>query len=305
MDVAVIIVSWNVRGLLADCLQSVYTALSAGDLHGSVWVVDNGSTDGSVAMVQEAYPQANLIANADNPGFGMANNQGMAAASGCWPGYYCLLNPDTVVRPDALRTLIDFLDRHPTVAMAGARLVYGDGRFQHSAFAFPGLMQLLFELFPLPARLYESGWNGRYPRERFRPEHEPFPIDHPLGATMMVRADVAQQSGGFDPLFHMYCEEIDWSWRIRKAGWEIYAVPAAEVVHYGGESTGQIAATSLLHLWQSRAKLYFRHYGRWRFWLARALVQMGMARKMVQTADLERQAVYEEIMHTWRTIAEE
>lgn len=305
MDVAIIIVSWNVRALLADCLRSVYADLEASGLEGQVWVVDNASTDGSIGMVRDAFPQAHLIANHENCGFGAANNQGMVAAAAAQPRYFLLLNPDTIVQPGAIRRMAAFLDAHPKAAMAGARLVYGDGRFQNSAFAFPGLLQLVFELFPMPARLYESRLNGRYSQHRFQPQQPPFPIDHPLGATMMVRASVAVQTGGFDPLFHMYCEEIDWCWRIWKAGWSIYAVPAAEVVHFSGESTGQTPVTSLLNLWQSRARLYYRHHAVWRFVAARWLVRLGMKRWLAQSADPQRAAALRQIIHTWQEIDRE
>jgi N-acetylglucosaminyl-diphospho-decaprenol L-rhamnosyltransferase len=198
IDVAVIIVSWNVRDYLVNCLRSVYAELQRARLQGAVWVVDNASTDGTVPLLEDLFPQLNVIANQQNRGFGGANNQGMEAAYTQNPRYFFLLNPDTVLQPGSLRALVDCLDQRPRAGMAGARLVYGDGRFQHSAFYFPGLSQLAFDLFPLPARLYGSRWNGRYPESYFSTDHEPFRIDHPLGATMLVRADVAVQTAGFD-----------------------------------------------------------------------------------------------------------
>ncbi len=129
-----------------------------------MWVVDNRSTDGTPELVADLFPQVNLIVNDSNPGFGAANNQGMQAAA-YQPRYYFLLNPDTVVRPGALKNLTNFLDTTPQAGMAGARLVYGDGRFQHSAFAFPGLSQLVFDLFPLPGWLkYGKEWPTADPR---------------------------------------------------------------------------------------------------------------------------------------------
>ncbi|MFQ5421720.1 MAG: glycosyltransferase family 2 protein, partial [Anaerolineae bacterium] len=212
-------------------MQAVFAEIEASGLRAEVWVVDNHSQDNSVRMVQQQFPQVHLIANAHNPGFGAANNQGMRAAGAKRPSYYFLLNPDTLMQSGSLRALVDCLAERPSAGMAGARLVYGDGRFQHSAFAFPGLGQLLFDLFPMPARLYESRWNGRYPQTMFNADHAPFAVDHPLGAAMMLRAAVATRTGGFDERFHMYCEEIDWAWRIREAGWPVFVVPAAEIVH--------------------------------------------------------------------------
>ena len=116
---------------------------------------------------------------------------------------------------------------------------------------------------------------------------------------MLVRKDVAETTHGFDEAFHMYCEEIDWSWRVRESGWEILTVPAAEIVHYGGESTSQIPATSLLNLWKSRAMLYRKHHGRVRLALASWMVRRKMASRAAKTSDPELQAAYREIVSHW------
>jgi GT2 family glycosyltransferase len=302
LDIAVIIVSWNVRDYLSDCLRSLCGEFDRSRLRGRIWVVDNASTDGTVALLADLFPQVQVIVNQSNAGFGAANNQGMQAAAAEHPRYYFFLNPDTLVRPGALGKLVKCLDERPGAGMAGARLIYSDGRFQHSAFAFPGLKQLIFDLFPLPPRLYESRLNGRYPRRYYRPNRPPFPIDHPLGATMLVRADVAESTQGFDESFHMYCEEIDWSWRVRQAGWEIYAVPSAEIVHYGGESTRQIPARSLVNLWHSRAQLYQKHHGRWRLRLASWLVRRRMKRQAAKATDPALRAAYEQIVAIWEAV---
>lgn len=300
IDIAVIIVSWNVRDYLANCLRSVFAEFGRSGLTGEVWVVDNASTDGTVELLEDLFPQVHLIANPHNPGFGAANNQGMQAAAAYTPRYYFLLNPDTLVRRGALGQLVGCLEERPNAGMAGARLVYGDGRFQHSAFYFPGLAQLAFDLLPLPSRLYESRLNGRYARTYYHPQNPPFKIDHPLGATMLVRANVAEATKGFDESFFMYCEEIDWCWRIREGGWEIYSVPSAEIVHYSGESTRQVAARSIINLWRSRAQLYRKHHSRWKLWLASRLVTWRMKKLAVKTADPELRHAYQEVTSIWK-----
>jgi hypothetical protein len=223
----------------------------------------------------------------------------MKAASESKPRYYFLLNPDTFIRPGAIQELVACLDERPKAGIAGARLIYGDGRFQHSAFYFPGLGQLMFDLMPMPARLYESRLNGRYARRLYQPRRNPFRVDHPLGATMMVRADVAESTQGFDEYFHMFCEEIDWSWRVRDAGWEIYTVPSAEVIHYGGESTSQVPADSMINLWRSRARLYRKHHGRIRYALASRLVSRAMERRAAQSNDPEQRQAYKQVATIW------
>lgn len=299
LDLAIIIVSWNVRDYLRDCLTSVYAELHRSGITGAVWVVDNGSTDGTLSLLKNLFPQVRLITNQENVGFGAANNQGMKAAAAESPRYYFLLNPDTLVRVGAFKKMLTFMDARPDVGVAGARLVYGDGRFQHSAFAFPGLRQLVFDLFPLPSRFYDSRWNGRYPRTYYRSDSQPFAVDHTLGATMMVRRDVAEATGGFDEAFHMYCEEIDWSWRIREAGWAIYTVPAAEVVHFGGESTKQIPARSVINLWGSRAQLYQKHYGPLKRRLAARLATLGLRRHAAASADPSLKEAYLHAAALW------
>lgn len=300
LDVAVVIVSWNVRDYLANCLRSLYGEIDSSGLTAEVWVVDNASTDGTVELLADLYSDVRLIVNVENSGFGAANNLGMGAAAADDPRYYFLLNPDTLLGRGALTQLVSCLDARPRAAVAGARLVYGNGRFQHSGFRFPGLAQLAFDLFPLPDRLYESRLNGRYPRHNYVATAEPFAVDHPLGASMLVRADVVAATGGFDESFHMYCEEIDWCWRIADAGWEIYVVPRAEIIHYGGESTKQVQALSEINLWRSRAQLYQKHHGRLKNTLATYLVQAGMNRKLAKTKNAELQRAYREIAAMWQ-----
>lgn len=256
MDLSVIIVSWNVKGLLAECLASIYAALDKSSLQCEVLVVDNASSDGSPKMVNERFPQALLLANAENKGFAAANNQGMALAQG---RLVLLLNPDTVVRNHALDTLVQFMDETPLAGMAGPCLVYPDGRFQHAAFRFPSLAQAFFDFFPLHHRLLESPLNGRYSRSLYD-AGRPFVIDHPLGACMMVRRQAIDEVGGMDEGFFMYCEEVDWAMRIKRAGWQIYCVPAAEIVHYAGQSTQQFRDEMFVALWRSRFRLYAKHY---------------------------------------------
>jgi N-acetylglucosaminyl-diphospho-decaprenol L-rhamnosyltransferase len=278
MDLSVAIVSWNVRELLAGCLASLYRSLQQSSLECEVLVVDNASSDGSADMVATRYPQAQLIANEDNRGFAAANNQALAQTTG---RYVLLLNPDTELRGDALQLLLDFMEETPSAGMAGPRLLYGDGGFQHAAFRFPSLMQAFFDFFPLHHRLQESRWNGRYPRSAYLSGY-PFAVDHPLGACMLVRRATIEQVGGMDEQFFMYCEEVDWAMRMWHAGWEIYCVPAAEVVHYAGQSTRQFRDAMFVALWRSRFRLFAKHYGSTYNWAVRRIVRLGLWREETQ-----------------------
>jgi GT2 family glycosyltransferase len=275
-DLAVLVVSWNVRDLLRACLASVYRDLAASGLQAQVWVVDNASQDGSPTMVRADYPRAHLLLSRSNLGFAGGNNLALREMEAHGPPrYVLLLNPDTELQTGALRALVDFMDAHPRAGVAGARLYYGDGTFQHGAFGFPGLWQILFDLYPLPGRWYESRLNGRYPRAWYE-RSAPFPVDHPLGAALMARWEAIRQVGLLDEAFHMYCEEIDWCARFKRGGWQIYCVPGARVIHHAGQSTRQVRVESFVNLWRSRRRLFDKHYGPLKNWLARRLVRAGM-----------------------------
>jgi len=314
LDLAIVIVSWNVRELLAACLASVYESPESSTLRGAVWVVDNASTDGSAGMVRERFPQARLMTNETNVGFAAANNQalramGFASADGHeLPRYVLLLNPDTQVLDDALATMVRFLDGNPLAGVAGAKLLYPDGHLQHSAFAFPTLAQAFLDFFPLHHRLLNSRLNGRYPR-RFYERGEPFTVDHPLGAALMARGEAIQEVGLLDERFFIYCEEIDWCMRMKKAGWGIYCVPRAEVVHHEAKSTRQVRGEMFAALWKSRYLLFEKHYGRFYQWAVHRIVRLGLrAEKRRALAAHERgeisEAELESCLAAYRTVAE-
>jgi len=282
-DFSIIIVSFNTRQLLKECLDSVYASLAESTLVSEVIVVDNASRDGSAAMVRKHFPQVRLIANQENRGFAAANNQALRALGYGTedtphpqpPEYVILLNPDTIVGGSALTTLVRFMDENPRAGACGARLLHSDGSFQHSAFAFPTLLQVFLDFFPINYRLTDSRVNGRYPRHLYQ-AGEPFPIDHPLGATLMVRREAIEQVGLLDEQFFIYCEEIDWCLRIKAAGWGIWCVPEAEIVHHVARSTGQFRDEMFVALWKSRSELFEKHYSRLFQWTAQRIVRLGL-----------------------------
>jgi GT2 family glycosyltransferase len=317
-DLAIVIVNWNVREMLAGCLRSVRADLTTSGLTAEIRVVDNASTDGSVEMLRRDFPDIELIASDKNLGFAAGNNAALRAMSfdtppaeaARLPAAVLLLNPDTEIHPGALRTLTDFFDNTPEAGVAGARLLYGDGSFQHSAFDFPGLWQLAIELLPVPGRLVESRLNGRHSRSLYE-QGQPFRVGHPLGAAMGARAEAISQVGLLDEGFHMYAEEVDWCRRIVAAGWAAYCVPAATITHYGGQSTTQVESDSFVNLWTSRRRFYGKHYRPLKVWLAAQIVRLGMARKAAQDraavrreelapeTAAERQQCYDRVVKIW------
>jgi N-acetylglucosaminyl-diphospho-decaprenol L-rhamnosyltransferase len=284
MDLVIVIVSYNTRDLLADCLESALGSLERSGLDGEIWLVDNASSDGSAEMVRQRFPAVQLIAHHQNLGFAAGNNLALRTMDfGLWgepdqeilSRYVLFLNPDTRVVGDAFGALVRFMDGTPQAGAAGARLVHGDGSFQHSAFAFPGLAQIFFDFFPLHHGLLDSRLNGRYPRKRYQ-AGRPFPVDHPLGAALMVRAETLVRLGGFDEQFFMYCEEIDLCRRIKAASWEIYCVPQAEIVHLVAQSTRQFRHQMFVALWRSRFLMFEKHETAAFCWAARRLVRLGL-----------------------------
>jgi N-acetylglucosaminyl-diphospho-decaprenol L-rhamnosyltransferase len=300
VSLGIIVVSYRVCDLLRACLAATYAGLARSPwLEARVIVVDNASGDGSAEMVAAEFPAAKLIASERNLGFAGGNNLALRALgfgpegspqlepSGLTasaarpragrPDFVLLLNPDTEPQADAIGYMVSFLQQNPRAGGAGARLEYPDGRFQHGAFAFPGLLQLCFDLFPpRPRRLLETRLNGRYRRSIYD-AGIPFPVDFPLGAALMVRREAIDAAGLLDEGYFMYAEEVDWCWRIRKTGWRFSCVPAARVIHHGGASTGQFRGHSFVNLWRSRQRLYRRFYGPLRRWAASRLVRIGMA----------------------------
>ena len=277
--IGIVVVSFNTRELLRRCLASTAGAPFAIE----IVVVDNASSDGTGAMVREEFGDVRLVANTTNRGFAAATNQGILTLAD-HNDFILLLNPDAALRPDALAHLVHFMRAHPRVGVCGARLVYPDGRLQAGAFRFPTLLMAFFDLFPprgpLLGRLYDSYLNGRYPEEQ---NDLPFPIDHPLGAAMLIRAETLAEVGLLDEGYWLYAEEVDWCWRCRRAGWAIWQVPAAVVVHVGGASSSQFRSRSFVALHRARSRFVrkwqsagYRHWYAW-------IVRLGMVAATLRT----------------------
>lgn len=239
VDVSVVIVTYNVREFLEQALRSVERA-SAG-LAVETWVVDNDSADGSAEMVREQFPDVRLVANEENVGFAVANNQALREAAG---RYVLVLNPDTILQEDTLRRLVAFMDAHPDAGAAGCRILNPDGTFApESRRAFPTPAVAFYRIAGLSRLFPHSPTFGRY-NLTYLPVDEVCEVDALSGSCMMVRreamwgrADAEGAAGLFDEAFFMYGEDLDWCYRIQQAGWRIYYTPDTQIVHYKGEST--------------------------------------------------------------------
>ena len=280
----VVVVSYNTVDLLDRCLSSLVAELPRAPSPADVWVVDNASRDGSADMVRERHGWARLLALHANVGYAAAANIALRAFMGQRSGpapegpptdWSLVLNADAALEHGALAGLISALSDDPRAAVAGPRLRFPDGRFQHGAFRFPGLMQTWLDLFP-QARLADSALNGRYP-PRLYDSGLPFVVDFPLGACMLVRTAAMRGVGLMDEGFFLYCEEVDWCRRFRAAGHIALCVPEAVVTHHSGASTGPAGPSVRAALWQSRLRYFAKHEPAWRYALLAVSIHVGLA----------------------------
>jgi GT2 family glycosyltransferase len=246
---AVVVVNHNTRAQLRECLATVPAEVE-------LVVVDNDSRDDSVRMVRSHFPQAEVIANRFNPGYGGGANQGVRR---CRASYALVLNSDTLIRPGALDALAVYLDQNPQVGLAGPCLRNWDGSLQPSCFPVPGTMRWLVENDPLGRLL---GWLPAAGRRsyRFNPPRQAGPAPWVLGAALGVRRSAFEEVGGFDESFFMYFEEVDLCMRLRLAGWEVHYVPEAEIVHLGAASTSQLRGEMAVEHFRSTLRFYQRYY---------------------------------------------
>lgn len=232
MKISVVIVNYNVRHFLEQCLISVFRALEGID--GEVFVVDNNSVDGSCAMVREKFPMAKLIENKQNTGFSKANNQAIRLSTA---EYVLLLNPDTVVEEDTFRKVLSFMDATPECGALGVQMVDGDGQFlPESKRGLPTPWVAFYKIFGLATLLPGSRKFGKY-HLSYLDKNQNHSVEVLSGAFMLLRKSVLDKIGLLDEDFFMYGEDIDLSYRVLKAGYRNYYFADTRIIHYKGEST--------------------------------------------------------------------
>jgi len=267
VEISVIIVSFNTRGLLRNCLES----LQQHGGHLQVIVVDNHSTDASVEMVRDEYPEVRLIANSENTGFAKANNQGIREAQG---KFVLLLNSDTVVRPGALPAMANFLKTQPNAGGVTGRVLNADGSRQACVSCRPGPAMLLFRLSGLShlvrgdrgrrrLRRYLGWLLGSTVRSYLDPygvEDSALEVENISAASLMLRREAIADVGLLDENFFMYFEDIDYCMRLQGAGWKLYYLPAGEIVHLVGQSSGGRMRNYSTHSYRSLFYFYRKYY---------------------------------------------
>ena len=257
VELSVVIVSYNVRDFLDQCLTSLERALRG--INAEVWVVDNASTDGSAAMVRRRYPWVRLLENRENVGFARANNQALRRARG---RYLCLLNPDTLVQENTFRVLLDFLRERNDVGMVGCKILNPDGTLQLACRrSYPTPWVAFTKLVGLSRLFPRSRLFGRYNLTYLDPD-EVHPVEAISGSFMLFRRELLDDVGYLDESYFMYGEDLDYCYRTRQAGWQIYYVPHTQVVHFKGESWKRSQLDRLRHFYQAMRLFVKRHFHR-------------------------------------------
>ena len=233
MDVSVIIVNWNVRDFLRDCLRSVYQQTR--DIAFEIIVVDNASSDGSVEMLKREFPQVKLLDNSENKGFAAASNQGMAIAKG---RYFLLLNPDTVILDNAIAKTVAFADKRSEAAVTACRVLSQDGSLQRTCSMYPSLLNMFLEDVFLSKIFAKNHFFGRE-RMTWWQYDDVREVDVVAGSFMLVRKEAIDKVGVMDERFFMYSEDTDWCYRFKNAGWKIVFTPVSKIVHCGDKSSEQ------------------------------------------------------------------
>jgi GT2 family glycosyltransferase len=257
VKLSVIIVNYNVCYFLEQALLSVRRAVHKLGQPVEVFVVDNNSADGSVAMVRARFPEVMLIANHDNPGFSKANNQALRLATG---EYQLLLNPDTVVEEDTFRACCDFMDAHPDGGGLGVKMLDGQGRFlPESKRGLPTPMVAFYKIFGLAALFPRSRTFGRY-HLGFLDDDKAHEIEVLSGAFMLMRKAALDQVGLLDEDYFMYGEDIDLSYRLMLGGWKNYYFPGTRIIHYKGESTKRTSVNYVFVFYRAMVIFARKHF---------------------------------------------
>ncbi len=241
MDLSIVIVSWNSFAELRDCIGSLVGQADE-DFSYEIILVDNASSDDSVALVQKCFPVVRIIANYENKGFAGASNQGILASTG---RFVLLLNPDSVVESGVLKGIITFMDAAPDAGACGCKLLESDKSLQYSARCFPHLSDVLMSL-PGISRIIP---NNHYKREYLMMnwDHRRIrTVEWISGACLVMRREAIAQVGLLDERFFMYCEDMDWCFRLFKTSWKIYYLPHLTIVHHRGASSSQTAPRMIL-----------------------------------------------------------
>jgi GT2 family glycosyltransferase len=264
VTVSIIIVSFNTKDLLRACLQSVLVSEDwliaehalrhrQGSLSAELIVIDNASADGSAAMVRDEFPWVQLIINQNNSGFARANNQGIAAAHG---EFVLLLNSDTATIAGAIGSMVKFARQMERVGVVGAQLLNTDRSLQPSGRDFPRFGNLWRDLLPIPSSLRRATRSSTERRDYAATSE----VDEVPGAVMLIRRKALEGDGGLNEEYFFFGEDVDLCWSMRKRGWSVFYLPAAQVVHHGGGSHSRVGSERISLMAQRSLYLLFKRH---------------------------------------------
>jgi len=255
MKLSIIIVNWNVRENIINCLESIKENPPREEFE--TIVVDNGSNDGSISAIKDNFPDVTIIANSDNRGFAAANNQGINKSQG---QYILMLNPDTIVHPGSLDKLINFMQENKDIGICGPRILNDDGTIQASVRHLPTFRAALYRNTIFRALgVFRKNYQ-RYVMADFRYDRQ-MDVDHVKGAAMMTRRAAMEKVGGMDEKFFMCYEEFDFCLRVKQAGWRVVFTPEISITHFGARSASQIPIELRAMSIESMLKYFRKHRG--------------------------------------------
>lgn len=255
VDLSIIIVSWNVADILAECLDSIYSAHHMHRLE--VIIVDSASTDHTLDMLHERYSQVIVLQQTENVGYTRGNNIGLEAAKG---RFVLLLNPDTVILGDALANMLHYMSTNPDVGILGPYTLNTDGTTQSTRRRFPTVALGFFESTWLQS-FAPKAWLDRFYVNDL-PLQATVDVDWVQGSALMARREIYEQIGGLDAGYIMFSEELDWCKRAKLAGWRVVFYCKAQIIHHGGKSTEQVTARKHIYFQESKLRYYRKYHGR-------------------------------------------
>ncbi|MBN1804549.1 MAG: glycosyltransferase family 2 protein [Sedimentisphaerales bacterium] len=270
LDISIIIVSYNTKDFTKQCIQSIYDNVSGVSFE--IICVDNNSMDGSVSMIENSFPNVTLIKNERNLGYAKANNIGIDNSSGT---YLVLLNSDTVIMRYSLESIIEFMDNHPDAGAASPKLLNPNGTIQYCVRSLPDIKTAI---------LQSLGWHKLFPSNKTTDKYYRNSLDYDkvlsvdsIGTTCyVIRREVLKNVGLLDEDFFMYNVDLDYNKRIKNAGYNIYYVPEAKVIHYGGVSVNQKSYRGLIEQHQGMWLMYKKHYAAKRNMFVNVFVFIGI-----------------------------
>ena len=264
MDLSIIIVNWNTRQLLDDCLVSIYRETQ--NITFEIFIIDNASADGSAKMVEKKYPNVRLIKNTKNNGFAAANNQAIRQASS---RYILILNPDTVILENALDKGVEVMDKRRDFSILGTKTFNKNMARQKTVASSPNLLSQIFLLTKLRHFFPKSKIIKKYQRFDFDYNKESY-VDQIQGSFMLIRKEVLDNIGFFDENFYIWFEEVDFCLRAKKAGYKILFSPNIKIIHYGGESFKQVMTLKKQRMYNRSLFYYFwKNKPKWQYFTLR------------------------------------